>query len=75
VPVGSADACALLDADADAVVCLLVPPRFRAVGAWYERFDAVPDHAVSSILRRDWTAPAPGGRFRPPSPSSWTSAR
>jgi putative phosphoribosyl transferase len=75
VPVGSAEACALLDADADAVVCLLVPPRFRAVGAWYQHFDAVPDHAVSSILRRDWTAPAPGGRFRPTAPSTWTPAR
>jgi putative phosphoribosyl transferase len=75
VPVGSAEACALLDADADAVVCPLVPARFRAVGAWYERFDAVPDHAVSSILRRDWTTPGRGGRFPPSTPSSWTSAR
>jgi putative phosphoribosyl transferase len=54
-PVGSAEACALLDADADAVVCPLVPRRFKAVGAWYERFDPVPDEDVASILHRTWT--------------------
>jgi predicted phosphoribosyltransferase len=75
VPVGSAEACALLDAEADAVVCLLVPPRFRAVGTWYQRFEPVSDHAVSSILRRDWSAPAQGERFGAPTSASWTSAR
>jgi putative phosphoribosyl transferase len=51
-PVGSEEACALLAAEADAVVCPLVPHRFEAVGAWYEQFDPVGDDAVGTILRR-----------------------
>jgi predicted phosphoribosyltransferase len=53
-PVGSEEACALLDVDADAVVCPLVPHRFKAVGAWYKRFTPVPDEDVGTILRRTW---------------------
>ena len=53
-PVGSEEACALLDSDADAVVCPLVPHRFKAVGAWYNRFTPVPDEDVGAILRRAW---------------------
>jgi putative phosphoribosyl transferase len=68
-PVGSAEACTLLLADADAVICPLVPPRFDAVGRWYEHFDAVSDNAVSSILRRDWTAPLQAAPRRRPTPS------
>jgi predicted phosphoribosyltransferase len=49
-PVGSADACALLARDADAVVCPLVPRRFAAVGGWYADFAPVPDEAVTAIL-------------------------
>jgi putative phosphoribosyl transferase len=53
-PVGSEEACALLDSDADAVVCPLVPQRFKAVGAWYNRFTPVPDEDVGAILRQAW---------------------
>jgi putative phosphoribosyl transferase len=53
-PVGSEEACVLLEADADAVVCPHVPHRFKAVGAWYEHFDPVPDDAVGTILHRAW---------------------
>ncbi len=53
-PVGSDEACALADADADAVVCPLVPRRFKAVGAWYAHFDPVADETVSAILQRAW---------------------
>jgi putative phosphoribosyl transferase len=48
--VGSTEACTLLAGDADAVLCPLIPPRFKAVGAWYMHFDAVPDAAVGAIL-------------------------
>lgn len=51
-PVGSADAAALVAGEADAVVCLLVPVAFRAVGAWYDDFTAVGDDAVASTIRR-----------------------
>jgi putative phosphoribosyl transferase len=52
-PVGSTEACTLLAADADAVICPLIPSRFKAVGAWYVHFDAVPDAAVGAILASD----------------------
>jgi predicted phosphoribosyltransferase len=54
-PVGSEEACGLLDTDADAVVCPLVPHRFKAVGAWYKQFTPVPDEGVGAILRQAWT--------------------
>ncbi|MET0600720.1 MAG: phosphoribosyltransferase family protein [Baekduia sp.] len=53
-PVGSEEACELLEADADAVVCPLVPHRFKAVGAWYRQFKPVPDEDVGAILREAW---------------------
>jgi putative phosphoribosyl transferase len=53
-PVGSEEACGLLGADADAVVCPLVPHHFKAVGAWYEQFTPVPDEDVGAVLRRAW---------------------
>jgi putative phosphoribosyl transferase len=53
-PVGSEEACRLLEADADAVVCPLIPHRFKAVGAWYEQFTPVPDEDVGAILHRTW---------------------
>src|SRR4051812_19746618 len=49
-PVGSADACALLELDAEAVVCPLVPPEFRAVGGWYADFAPVDDAVVVELL-------------------------
>jgi len=51
-PVGTVEACALLDLDADAVVCPLVPNRFRAVGAWYDDFGAVEDDTVTALLEQ-----------------------
>jgi putative phosphoribosyl transferase len=53
-PVGSEEACELLEADADAVVCPLVPYRFKAVGGWYKQFKPVPDEDVGAILRHAW---------------------
>jgi putative phosphoribosyl transferase len=53
-PLGSEEACELLDAEADAVVCPLVPERFKAVGAWYQQFRPVPDEDVGAILRQAW---------------------
>ncbi|MDQ3769514.1 MAG: phosphoribosyltransferase [Actinomycetota bacterium] len=50
VPVGSAQAVDLLTGEADAVVCPEVPDPFVAVGAWYERFEAVGDAEVRRLL-------------------------
>jgi predicted phosphoribosyltransferase len=54
-PIGSGEACELLEADADAIVCPLVPERFKAVGAWYQQFKPVPDEDVGAILHQAWT--------------------
>jgi predicted phosphoribosyltransferase len=51
-PVGSDEARGLLGASADAVVCPLVPGRFRAVGAWYVDFAPVEDDEVRALLAR-----------------------
>jgi predicted phosphoribosyltransferase len=50
VPVGPPDTIRRLGDVADAVVCPLQPRHFMAVGAWYERFDQVPDEDVIALL-------------------------
>jgi predicted phosphoribosyltransferase len=52
VPVGSGDACAQVQAAADALVCPVIPRRFRAVGSWFGDFEAVGDTAVAMGLAR-----------------------
>jgi predicted phosphoribosyltransferase len=49
-PVGSETACAVLAGEADAVICVRSPARFRAVGAWYADFSEVDDAAVAALL-------------------------
>jgi predicted phosphoribosyltransferase len=53
VPVGPPDTIARLAEKADVTVCPLQPPRFMAVGAWYDRFPQLSDEDVEAILR-DW---------------------
>ena len=50
VPVGSRQAVELLGAEADDVVCPLVPPGFYAVGSWYDDFGQGPDEVVTAAL-------------------------
>lgn len=52
VPVGPPQTLARLRAAADAVVSLLEPPYFYAVGQFYRRFPQVEDDQVMSILTR-----------------------
>eukprot|EP00775_Hariotina_reticulata_P012115 gene12115-12254_t len=54
VPVGSARTVSELTAtgQADAVVCLMTPWRFRAVGQWYDDFRQTTDEEVVEILAR-----------------------
>ncbi|HMJ37618.1 MAG TPA: phosphoribosyltransferase family protein [Baekduia sp.] len=52
VPVGSGDACAQLDVEADALICPVLPRRFRAVGAWFDDFEPVGDAQVAELLAR-----------------------
>ncbi|MDH3226647.1 MAG: phosphoribosyltransferase family protein [Thermoleophilia bacterium] len=52
VPVGSRQAIALLEEEADEVVCLMTPTELYGVGAWYRDFSPVPDEDVLRELRR-----------------------
>ncbi|MBU3664421.1 MAG: phosphoribosyltransferase [Chthoniobacterales bacterium] len=49
-PVGSVDAVAALDQDADEVVVLETPEWFSAVGQWYEDFGQTSDDEVRALL-------------------------
>lgn len=50
VPVGPPDTITALAKEADEVVCPLQPPRFLAVGEWYEEFSQVSDQEVMEML-------------------------
>ena len=58
VPVGSREACAALRAEADEVVCPLIPAFFGAVGYFYENFEPTEDSEVETILREFAPRPA-----------------
>jgi putative phosphoribosyl transferase len=62
VPVGSREACAALQDEADEVVCPLVPASFGAVGYFYENFEPTEDAEVESILREFAPSAAAAGR-------------
>jgi putative phosphoribosyl transferase len=49
-PVCSAAAKAAMAAEADAVICLMAPVRFAAVGRWYEDFPQLTDRDVERAL-------------------------
>ncbi|MBF6208859.1 hypothetical protein IU483_33110 [Streptomyces gardneri] len=51
VPVAPRGMLAILQEVADGVVCLEMPPRFGAVGAWYRSFGQVADAEVDLLLR------------------------
>ena len=57
VPVASAEALALVRPWADEVVCLLCPPGFQAVGAYYREFPQVSDAQVMALLQSDRAPP------------------
>ena len=50
VPVGSADTCRALAAEADEVVCVTVPRSFHAVGQWYDDFTQTTDDDIRALL-------------------------
>lgn len=51
VPVGPASTCRALAREADDVVCLTMPPGFRAVGQLYADFRQVADEEVRDLLK------------------------
>lgn len=54
VPVASPDAVKKLRAEADQVVCPLVPKGFSAIGFWYREFPQLTDDEVRQMLHRAW---------------------
>jgi predicted phosphoribosyltransferase len=62
VPVGAAETAALLEREADKVVCLKKPAYFGAVGPWYEQFGQVSDERVLALLERSSLALSAGQR-------------
>jgi len=60
VPVGASETCATLEEEADELICLERPSPFRAVGFWYDDFDATTDEEVHALLAHDTTEPAVG---------------
>jgi putative phosphoribosyl transferase len=49
-PVGAPESCAMLEQEADDVLCLERPPHMGGVGAWYEDFSQTSDWEVRSLL-------------------------
>lgn len=52
VPVAAQDTCQDLKRYADAVICLMTPFDFAAVGQWYRHFDQTTDEEVRRLLER-----------------------
>jgi putative phosphoribosyl transferase len=50
VPVGAAETCRTLRAEADEVVCAATPSPFGAVGLWYRDFPQASDDDVHALL-------------------------
>jgi erythromycin esterase-like protein/predicted phosphoribosyltransferase len=50
VPVAHPEVCESLRHEADEVLCLRTPARFRSVGEWYEDFSEVTDSEVRELL-------------------------
>jgi predicted phosphoribosyltransferase len=59
VPVASRSALAMLNAEADAVVCLSAPSRFLSVGAFYRSFTQVTEEDAVRLLREAASSAAP----------------
>ena len=50
VPVGSIEACEMLQCEVDEVICLSTPEPFNAVGQWYAHFEQTGDDEVIALL-------------------------
>jgi putative phosphoribosyl transferase len=52
VPVGSDEACQLVENECDECICLARPRPFGSVGQWYEDFRQVTDAEVTNLLEQ-----------------------
>jgi len=53
VPVGAAETCQELAAEADELVCPNMPAGFHAVGQWYDDFSQTTDDEIRALLARE----------------------
>ncbi len=53
IPIGSVNSLERLTLGADQVICLRLPPYFKALGQFYKNFDQVDDDRVAEILRHN----------------------
>lgn len=51
IPVGSAEAVAMLKRKADEVICLSIPESFMAIGQFYQQFEQVEDEEAIRLLK------------------------
>lgn len=51
IPVGSAEAVAVLKRKADEVICLSIPESFMAIGQFYQQFEQVEDEEAIRLLK------------------------
>jgi putative phosphoribosyl transferase len=65
VPVGAADSCSRIGAEADDVICLRMPEPFYAVGLWYNDFAQTTDEEVIRLLAESAQAPVSLSGRRP----------
>jgi putative phosphoribosyl transferase len=72
VPVASSEAVAVLEQEADRVICLTVPRRLYGVGMWYEDFAPVSDEEVLALLAATRNQSASGAD---PHPATGDGAR
>ncbi|HEV2286538.1 MAG TPA: phosphoribosyltransferase family protein [Steroidobacteraceae bacterium] len=59
-PVASREALALIEAECDETVVLMIPPSLYAVGEWYLDFAQIEDEEVCALLRHARGIPASG---------------
>ena len=52
IPVCASETAARLETEVDDLVCVSMPPHFRAVGIWYRCFDQTTDQEVLDLLAR-----------------------
>jgi putative phosphoribosyl transferase len=58
VPAAAEQACAMLHAEVDEIVCLFTPEPFHAVGSWYDDFAPLSDESVRELRERGARAPS-----------------
>ena len=64
-PVAPASTCAELRAHVDALICVMEPEDFLAIGFWYESFPQTTDEEIQSLLGYAWSDHPAAGRPAP----------